>query len=119
VKLGAGAALGEGDQWMPWIHLRDLVQAYVLAIGNEQMEGAFNASAGAATNREFMATAAKVLDKPFFLPAVPSFALRIALGEMSDVLLKGSRVDNSKLLAHGFVPEHVDLTEALSDLLAD
>ena len=118
VRWGLGAALGNGDQWMPWVHVDDLVRIYGGAILNERFAGAYNVNTGAdVTNEEFMRTAAKVLGRPYFLPNVPGFLLKAALGELSSVLLKGSRASNKKLLDTGFTFRHPLLEGALRDLL--
>ncbi len=118
VRWGLGAALGSGKQWMPWVHVDDLVRIYVEAMRNDLFSGAYNVNSGAdVTNEEFMRTSAKVLGRPFFLPNVPGFLLKIALGELSSVLLEGSRVSNDKLVDTGFTFHHPVLEDALRDLL--
>lgn len=119
VRWGLGAPLGRGDQWVPWVHIDDLVRTYVRALTDERMQGAYNATAPEhVTNRTLMHTIAQVLHEPFFLPAVPAFALRLALGEMSIVLLEGSRVSGHKLEAAGVTFRHPQLREALHAALA-
>ncbi len=118
VKLGLGAALGSGEQWMPWIHLEDLVKAYRYAIDNEQMHGAYNVCAPEdATNGDVMRTVAKVLERPYFLPPVPGFLMRLALGELAVILLEGSRADTERLKATGFTFTHPTLERTLRDVL--
>lgn len=118
VRLGLGPALGHGRQWMPWVHLDDLVQLYTTALFDERYTGAYNVNTGNdVTNAAFMRTLARVLRRPFLLPNVPAFALRIALGELSTILLEGSRADNSRLLRTGFRFRHTELEPAFRDLL--
>ena len=118
VKWGLGAALGTGRQWMPWVHIDDLVNVYRRALEDEDLRGAYNVCSGRhATNAEMMRTVARVLGKPFFLPPVPGFLLRLALGELSSILLEGSRASNDRLLATGFRFRYNDLEEALTHLL--
>lgn len=118
VRLGLGTALGHGRQWMPWVHLDDLVQLYTTALFDECYTGSYNANTGNdVTNAAFMRTLARVLRRPFLLPKVPAFALRIALGELSTILLEGSRADNSRLLRTGFRFRHGALEPALLNLL--
>ena len=69
------------------------------------------------TNAELMRTLSRILGKPFFAPAVPAFALRLALGELSTVLLEGTRASNARLLGTGFRFAHPRLEDALRDLL--
>lgn len=118
VRWGLGAALGSGDQWMPWVHLDDLVRIYVEALRNDRFAGAYNVNTGTdVTNAEFMRTTARVLGRPFFVPNVPGFLLKAALGELSSVLLKGSRASNKKLVDTGFTFRYPLLEGALRDLL--
>ena len=117
-RFGLGAALGNGKQWMPWVHIDDLVATYVQAVSDEAMHGAYNVvAAEQPTNNDFMRAVAKAMGKPFFLPNVPAFALRIALGELSGILLEGSRASNAKLVAARQVPRSNSLASALADTL--
>ena len=118
VDLGLGAPLGTGRQWMPWVHIDDLVRAYIHSITTESMHGAFNVSAsGAVTNTEFMKTLGRTLQRRQWLPPVPGFLLKLVLGKLSEILLEGSRASNTKLLETGFAFEYNELPKALSDLL--
>lgn len=117
-RSGLGAPLGSGRQWMPWVHLDDLVRAYRHAIANKDMRGAYNVcAADQRTNRDFSRAVARALHRPFFLPAVPGLLLRLALGELSSILLGGSRASNAKLMATGFTFHHDALDAALKDCL--
>ena len=103
IKLGVGSPLGNGRQYMPWIHLDDLCRMYVKAIEDETMSGAYNAVAPQhITNRELMKTLAVKLHKPFFFPPVPAFILKILLGEMAVIVTDGSRVTPRRFTAAGF-----------------
>lgn len=117
VRFGLGAAIGSGQQWMPWVHIGDLVAAYQRALFDDRMSGAYNVVAGNATNDEFMRTLARILDKPLFLPRVPGWALRAFLGDMASLLLGGSQVSGSRLQETGFTFDHAGLADALNDLL--
>ena len=101
MKKYLGAPLGSGKQWMPWISIEDINRVYAHIVAN-QLEGRFNALAGSVTNKTFTKELAQVLNKPLWLPNVPSFVLKIALGEMSSVVLEGLQADNAKLLDAGF-----------------
>jgi uncharacterized protein (TIGR01777 family) len=117
VKKGFGAALGNGDQYLPWIHIDDLCDIYIKAIEDETMRGAYNAVAPEhKTNKEFMRELAKTFNKPFWFPKAPSFVLKMMLGEMSDLVLKGSRVSSEKIIAKGFKYKFPLLSPALKDL---
>ncbi|MBN1950322.1 MAG: TIGR01777 family oxidoreductase [Bacteroidales bacterium] len=118
VRMGIGAALGTGKQFIPWIHIRDLGDIFMKAISDEEMTGAYNAVAPAPlTNREFTRQMAKKLRKPFWLPNIPAVVLRLVFGEMADVLLKGSRISAEKVQTAGFRFRFRDLDMALGDLI--
>lgn len=117
-RFFAGGRLGSGDQYWPWIHLYDEVAAIRFLIDNEQASGPFNLSAPApSSNREFASVLGRVLRRPSILPA-PAFALRLALGEISTLVLEGQRAVPKKLLDLGFKFRYGDLFFALRDLLA-
>lgn len=120
VRWGLGAPLGTGRQWIPWVHLEDLVAIYLHALNNAHMHGAYNVTADhAVTNAELMRTLALELDRPYFIPRVPGFILRMALGERAVILLEGSRTSNARLLGTGFRFAFPDLHGALADLLQE
>jgi uncharacterized protein (TIGR01777 family) len=115
-KLGLGASLGSGDQFMPWIHVRDWVGMVSWLIQNDRGVGAFNATAPEpVTNRAFTRTLARVLHRPAVLHA-PAFALRAGLGEMSSMLLTGQRVLPVHAEQLGFRFTHRTLEQALRHL---
>ena len=116
-KFGLGAALGTGKQIMPWIHIDDLARLYCAAIENDNFNGAYNAIAGNVSNNNFSKTLSKCMKKPFWLPNVPGFMLKLFLGEMAVILLEGSAVNNQKILQTGFQFQFTDLEEALENLL--
>ncbi len=118
IKMGIGSPLGNGKQYMPWIHIKDICAMYEFALKNPEMNGAFNAVAPEhATNKELTEKIAQVLKKPLFMPNVPTFVLRLVFGELSDAVLKGSRASSGKILKAGFQFEFPDLKRALEDLL--
>lgn len=103
IRLCIGSPLGSGKQYMPWIHIDDLCEIYLKAIEDKTFTGAYNAVAPQhITNKELMKTLSKKLKKPFWLPSVPAFVLRILFGEKAVILLKGSRVEPKKLMEAGF-----------------
>ncbi|UPT76020.1 MAG: DUF1731 domain-containing protein [Elusimicrobiota bacterium] len=117
-KLGLGGPLGSGRQPMPWIHRDDAVGAVLFAIDDSAISGPVNAvSPGAATSKEFARALGRALHRPALIPA-PGFALRLALGEMSTLLLDGQRAVPRKLLDAGFKFRHPALDAALADLVA-
>ncbi len=112
-KLFAGGPAGDGRQWVSWIHLRDEVRAIRFLLESEDADGAFNLTAPEpVTNRELARTLGQVLGRPSFVRA-PAFALRLALGEMADVVLDGRRAVPYRLLEEGFSFEYGTLREAL------
>jgi uncharacterized protein (TIGR01777 family) len=116
--LNIGSAIGSGKQWMNWIHVEDLVKIYVFAVENEKLEGSFNALADEVpTNKNFMKKLAKTAGK-FFLPiAVPEFVLKGIFGEMSTILLTGTRASNEKIKSQGFNFKYNTVEEAFKSLL--
>ena len=117
VRLGLGAPLGSGQQWQSWIHLDDL--AGMLRFGlEERLEGIYNAVApNPVTNQKLTREVARILGKPVWLPNVPSWALKMALGEMSQLLLSGQRVSSEKIEMEGFDFRFKNVHQALEDLL--
>ncbi len=117
IKMYAGAPLGSGSQYMSWIHLHDLAMIFKFVLENK-LEGTFNAVApNPVTNKTLTKSIAKVLQKPLILPNVPSFAMKLLLGEMADMVLAGSRVSATKIQTAGFKFRFEDVDEAISDLL--
>ena len=115
-SLGLGGVIGKGDQWMSWIHLHDLVNAIHFALINQQMRGPFNAVAPTpVTNRIFSIILAQSLGKKLFLP-VPTLAMKVALGEMSTIVLSSQNVDSQKLISEGYKFMFSDLRDALRDI---
>jgi hypothetical protein len=112
-QLGLGGRLGDGRQWFPWIHVDDLVGLILAVLRDGAYRGAVNAAAPApVTNAELTRTLGRVLARPALLP-VPAFALRLALGELSDELLGSRRVVPQAALDRGFAFAHPTLEEAL------
>ncbi|MGB0886349.1 MAG: TIGR01777 family oxidoreductase, partial [Chitinophagales bacterium] len=110
VKLCVGAALGSGKQYIPWIHLNDICNLYLKAIKDESFEGIFNGVGDQHINNDdFTRTIAKVLKKPYFLPNIPSFLIKTALGERAVIALKGNKVSADKIKAKGYKHQYVKL----------
>ncbi|NDP26698.1 MAG: TIGR01777 family protein [Flavobacterium sp.] len=115
-RLGLGSALGSGKQYMPWIHIDDLCTIYLEALNNVKMAGAYNAAINdATTNTIFSKTLAKVYGYSIWLPNVPSFLIKIAMGEMAQIILTGRRVSSEKIEKVGFQFRYKKLEEALKD----
>ena len=118
IKLGIGSGLGTGKQAMPWIHLDDICNLYLKAIEDNEMSGAYNGVAPEQlTNQEFSKTVAKILNKPFWFPNVPGFALKLLMGEQAIIALEGSPISSKKTENTGFKFQYRTLQEALKNLL--
>jgi len=117
IKFGVGSPLGTGKQFLSWIHIDDLCEMFVKAIEDENMNGAYNATTAWCTNEEMTKAIAKILQKPLWLPSVPSFFLKIVLGEMADIVLKGSKVSAKKIKQAGYRYKFAILNDALNNLL--
>ncbi|PTT24387.1 TIGR01777 family oxidoreductase [Pseudomonas sp. HMWF021] len=115
-KLGLGGPLGNGRQWMPWIHVNDQIALIDFLLHRIQASGPYNACAPKPVrNREFAKTLGSVLHRPAFMP-MPALALKVGLGEMSLLLLGGQRAVPTRLLEAGFTFQFTDLRAALDDL---
>jgi len=117
-KFGLAAVIGDGRQWMSWIHVHDLVRIVETALDQPLLRGSVNAVAPAPVRqRDFQRALTRSLRRPLWL-RVPAFALR-PLGEMAELLVRGQRVAPRRLLAEGFDFRHYTLDSALRDLIAD
>lgn len=113
-KAGIGSAVGSGKQYMSWVHEEDLVNLFIYCITHTTPSGAYNATSDIpVTNYTFSKTLAHVLRKPFFLPSVPSFILKVLFGEMSQLVLVSQRLSNQKTKSIGFDFRFKTIEEAL------
>ncbi|MEQ8304441.1 MAG: TIGR01777 family oxidoreductase [Cyclobacteriaceae bacterium] len=117
IKFGVGSPLGTGEQPMSWIHIDDVCGMFIHVLEQPSVGDLFNAVAGVESNKEFTKAVAKTIGKPLWLPNVPSFVLRLVLGEMADLVLKGSRVSSNKIQETGYKLKYPSLAEALQQLL--
>ena len=117
-KFGLGASLGSGRQWVSWIHIKDLCNLYLKALTDTTMNGAYNAVAPEpVTNKDLTAEICKALHRPQWLPAVPAFALRLALGEMADTVLGSNYILNQRIVQEtSFEYQFPTLRAALTDI---
>ncbi|SDK04741.1 hypothetical protein SAMN04488540_1185 [Ferrimonas sediminum] len=116
-RAGLGGPIGSGEQMMSWIHIDDLVAAIGFLLINPESRGVYNGTAPLpVSNRLFTRTLGKVLHRPAVIP-VPAIALKIGLGEMSQLLLEGQRVLPSRLQHDGFEFHYPGLEGALTHLL--
>ena len=111
-KLFAGGRIGDGKQWLSWIHIADAVAAFVEATSDERYRGPVNLVTDSVRNAEFAKDLGAVMHRPSWLP-VPGFALKLAVGELAETLLNGRRIVPAKLRELGFVFQHPELREAL------
>ncbi len=115
-RLFLGGRLGHGRQWMPWIHIRDLVNAVVFLLEQKTASGPFNLVAPEpVTNAEWTQTLARVLHRPAWFP-VPAFVLKLALGEAAILALEGQRALPTRLQQLQFRFQFPRLQPALEDL---
>jgi uncharacterized protein (TIGR01777 family) len=109
----AGGKLGSGKQWMPWIHIDDLITMFRRAMETE-ISGVWNGTApNPVTNAQFTAALGKAIGRPAFLE-IPSFAVKLMFGEMSEMVLTGSRALPQAAETTGFVWKYPDVTQALA-----
>lgn len=115
-KLGLGGPIGDGRQWMPWIHIEDQIRLIDFLLQQNDASGPYNACAPEPVrNREFARRLGRALHRPALLP-VPALVLKAGLGELSTLLLGGQRARPVRLLAEGFTFRFNDLQSALDDL---
>ncbi len=115
-KLGFGGPLGNGKQWLPWIHIHDLVSALIFVLQHNEISGPLNFTAPEPVRqKDFAHILGKILWRPAFLPA-PAFMIRTVMGELGDVLLTGQRALPVKLLHYGFRFRYADLHSALKEI---
>ncbi len=116
LKYGFIAGLGSGKQYIPWIHLEDLLNIYIAAIKNKNMNGAYNSIAPHHITQKDFVQEIKMNYKKVKLPPLPEFILKILLGEMSSILLNGSKVSSQRILDTGFCFKYETLNSALKQL---
>ena len=116
IKMGFGAAMGNGKQIQTWIHIKDLIAMYYYVIQN-QMEGVFNAvSPNPISNADLTKAIAKAVHKPLFLPNIPEFIMKIILGEMSILLFSSKNLSAKKIMDSGYIFKFPETKQALNDL---
>jgi len=116
-KLGVGGPMGHGRQWVSWIHLDDLLAMFLWVLENDEAGGEYNGTAPCpVVNAELARTLGRVLHRPAVIP-MPGIVLRLALGEVADVVLDGQHVTPARALASGFTFRFPELEPALRALL--
>ena len=116
-RLGLGGKLGSGRQYMSWVHLDDVVDAFAYALKTPTLRGPLNVSApNPATNAEFTRALAGVLSRPAFF-TVPAFALRVIMGEAAEFVLGSARLQPQRLTESGFEFNWESIEPALRDII--
>lgn len=119
-KLGIGSPLGSGRQYISWVHLDDLCNIYFKAVEDDTMEGAYNAVAPEyITNSSFMRRLAKTFKRPYCMPKVPGFVIKLMMGEAAGVVLGGSRISAEKILGAGYQFKYKTAKQALRATVDD
>lgn len=114
-RMGLGGRIGDGQQFMPWVHRDDVVSALIWMLEAPEANGAYNVvSPNPVTNRQFTSELASVLHRPAIFP-VPAGVLKIALGEMARLLLTGQKAIPGKLTDAGYRFHYKELEPALKD----
>jgi uncharacterized protein (TIGR01777 family) len=119
IRLGAGAPLASGQQYISWIHLDDLCRIYIQALQDESWQGVYNGVApGPVTNESLTHAIANVLHRPLILPNIPAFAIKLMFGEMATTVTGGNYVLNKRIADEtSFQYQFADLNLALENLL--
>lgn len=117
IRYFLGSGLGSGKQWVPWVHIDDVLEMFVQSVENQSYSGAYNACAPSpATNIALTKAIAKALHRPVWPINVPEFVLKMILGELSEVVLISNNASAQKLLDSGFKFKYSQLQAALSDI---
>lgn len=118
ILWGQGAALGSGRQYMAWIHVDDLCEIYAQLVEGLIPPGVYNGVApDHITNDNLTKLLARALDRHLWLPNIPTWIINMLFGEMSSIMLNGSRVSSKKLIEHGFDFKYPTITEALARII--
>ncbi|WP_272672829.1 TIGR01777 family oxidoreductase [Providencia sp. PROV037] len=116
-KMGAGGPIGDGKQYMPWIHINDMVRAICFLLDNPTLSGPFNMTSPYPVHNDlFSATLGEVINRPSFV-RTPAFVIKAIMGESAALVLGGQQAIPKRLEEAGFQFEHIELKEALTDLL--
>lgn len=117
IKMRLGAVPGTGKQWMPWIHIDDVVAMYIFAMEHNGIQGVYNMTASQQINfSTFVHTIAQHVDKSIWLPHIPEFALKAVLGQMSELMLSSTRVSADKIRNAGFLFKYPEIDRAIASL---
>jgi uncharacterized protein len=116
-KFFIGGKVGSGKQWVSWIHVQDIARIFHYCLEHEEIKGAVNFTTPTPIPmHEFGQTLARVLHRPYWLP-VPSFALKLLFGEMSEIILQGQKVIPEKVVQSGYTFQYPTIESALMQLM--
>ncbi len=115
LRYGLGAVLGNGKQWMPWVHSEDVARAFAFMIEGHR-EGTYNLVAGNVSNRELTQLLARKMSKRLWLPPVPGIFMKMMFGQMAELLLKGVKISNEQLRSTGFEFRYSRIEDAVDSL---
>ena len=117
IKFGIGAYIGNGKQYVPWIHIDDLCKIFIYVLEHQNLNGTYNACAPETiTNKEMSKTIAKVLNRPFIPFPAPAFILNTVMGEMATMILMSTKCTSKKIIETGFTFQYPNLTLALENI---
>jgi uncharacterized protein (TIGR01777 family) len=117
IKFYVGSPIGNGRQWVPWIHWKDVADMYIYAIENEKIDGVYNmVSPNPLTNKQLTRAVAKQLHKPLWMPNVPAAILKLLMGEMSTIVLGSTKVSAKKIEDARFQFKYPDIESALKEI---
>ncbi|MGB0432194.1 MAG: TIGR01777 family oxidoreductase [Bacteroidia bacterium] len=117
ILLGLGSALGTGKQWVPWIHINDVINIILYAINNHKIEGPVNVVCpNPVRNKRMIGAISDSLNKAILMPKVPAFALKLILGELSKGIVGGLKIEPKKLKDQNFIWEYYDIDQAVKNL---
>jgi uncharacterized protein (TIGR01777 family) len=112
-----GGPIGSGKQWFSWVHIKDLVEAFLFLIKHPEISGPVNLCAPhPVRNKDLAKALGRVLHRPSFMPA-PGFMIKLVLGEFGSIILEGQRVIPRKLLTSGFTFQYPEIETALLDIV--
>jgi len=117
-KWGLGSPLGSGTQWFSWIHEYDLAKVFLTLVERGDITGPVNCtSPNPIRNRDFTKALGRALNRPTFMPSVPSLVMKLVYGEFGSILVKGQRVIPKRLIRLGYAFKYPEVDQALRDLL--
>lgn len=117
ISSGFGAPIGNGQQWVSWIHLQDVIGQYLMAVNSDSLEGVFNQTAPEPVNNRVMTQAiAGQLKKSLWIPFIPAFVLKLLMGEMSQLVLDSTKVSSQAIVKHGYTFQFPTIGNALKEI---